>query len=205
MNYSVSSSSAPASATVGRIRVALDALRPVHIAASIAHYLATLQLISVSSLSRLNSGPMRLTEWVHTGSRYQVELNREAFELISEERGRLEQQLDALASLSESWGKIDPPNDLARRNARRCLDEARLPDRLVPDADGGVCVYYFSVERMDSGASRRYGSIEFSNDGEVCTVMRDRERDEVTVTEIELQDVPRSISAIDSWINAQTD
>lgn len=89
-------------------------------------------------------------------------------------------QMERLKALSPGWDDESPvPNETAFRHAEEILgvldDSLLSPERVVPNAEGGVSIYFFGASTLPGGARRRYASISCSNDGEVVALTHDRE------------------------------
>ena len=90
----------------------------------------------------------------------------------------LAERLDALALLPANWnGHGAPaPSPAALARARRTLRAVAclVPDRVVPEADGGIGFYWFSATTLPDGAHTRYAWLALDNDGDATMLAQDR-------------------------------
>lgn len=93
---------------------------------------------------------------------------------------RLHDKIRDLSGLSDGWdGRGAPaPSATAADMAQKVLVIASRflapPDRIVPDADGGLAVYWMRHERQDQ-SHRFLASIVIDNDGAIAATTKDRE------------------------------
>lgn len=83
-------------------------------------------------------------------------------------------QLARLAELRPGWNDTSPvPNETAIWLAARVLDVLEEldvpPSSVVPDAEGGVSIYFSRIE-----STERYASLSCSNEGDVVALTHDR-------------------------------
>ncbi len=91
-------------------------------------------------------------------------------------------QLLALGDLVQGWNDDSPaPNATslsAATNILDALDQTLLsPERVVPDAEGGVAIYFFGGKTLPGGARQQYASLSASNDGEIVALVHDRDHE----------------------------
>jgi hypothetical protein len=91
-------------------------------------------------------------------------------------------QLLSLEDLAQGWNEDSPaPNTTSIRAAANildALDETLLsPERVVPDAEGGVAMYFFGGKTLPGGARQQYASISASNDGEIVALVHNRDHE----------------------------
>jgi len=115
-------------------------------------------------------------------------------------------EIEKLRTLSPDWNDKSPtPNERAFELVNRVFDvidaicESRpeiriVPDRIIPDPEGGVSIYFFS-RLTRPGARRRYARLNCSNTGEIVALVHDRQnRPEAWAVG---QDGPSLFSALD--------
>lgn len=83
--------------------------------------------------------------------------------------------MERLRHLRPGWNEASPiPNETAfglTGLVLDVLDDARLtPSRVVPDAEGGLSIYFLGK----SGTPGRYASLSCSNEGEIVALTHDR-------------------------------
>lgn len=88
------------------------------------------------------------------------------------------QRLDYLTS-APAWSGIEAPNPIAFKGARQILKALEagggpIPERVVPDASGGISFLFFSGTPLTGGARPRYAAITAANDGRISAVTHDR-------------------------------
>ena len=95
------------------------------------------------------------------------------------------------AALPQGWNgyRAVPPNKRALERARRALDQASmaglLPERVVPDVEGGVGLEWFGCGVLDGGARRRLASTTCDNDGDLVAGIEDRVSGELETWELD--------------------
>ncbi len=111
---------------------------------------------------------------------YQDAERRVAVAKVMRPTAEARRQLETLEDLSHGWNDDSPvPNEESIRVAGKILDVLDeiplIPRRVVPDAEGGVSIYFFGGKTLSGGAQQRYASISSSNEGEIVALVHDRD------------------------------
>ena len=102
----------------------------------------------------------------------------------------------ALEALRDAWDTYSAPRptriaiQVAHRLAQIAADVGIEIDRVVPTADAGARLYFFSRSRVAGGASRRYAALVIEGDGTLLFDLHDR-----TGGESRVEAVPEPLSA----------
>lgn len=92
--------------------------------------------------------------------------------------GETMRRLDELKSAPALPG-IEAPNVKAFTGAKRVLKVlgvggGPLPERVVPDASGGISFLFFAGEPLPGGARPRYAALTSTNEGQITALTHDR-------------------------------
>lgn len=97
------------------------------------------------------------------------------------------------------------PNKTAIDNAFSVIDIAEVKglvaNRIVADADGGICIYFFGSSVLDGGAHEKFASITCDNEGDMVAMVRDRGNDVSDAWEIDA--LPQHIERIASFVGVK--
>lgn len=88
------------------------------------------------------------------------------------------QRLDDL-NRAPAWPGIEAPNPLAFKGAKKILKAIEagggpIPERVVPDAAGGISFLFFAGTPLSGGARPRYAAVTATNEGRISAVTHDR-------------------------------
>lgn len=98
-----------------------------------------------------------------------------------------DERLVALSRLPDNWNNhgAPAPSSLAIERARQAIGVmAQCPDRVAPDAEGGVALYLFGSTVLEDGSHRRLASLVVGNDGEMALLLRDRVTGQISAFDV---------------------
>jgi hypothetical protein len=107
-----------------------------------------------------------------------------------------------LARLPADWNGhgAPPPSPAACALAFRVVDASLAagaePSRIVPDADGGVAVYWMSKDTLEGGAHRRLASVGVDNEGMIAASITDRAADTFRAWDITLDSLAQTVRTL---------